>query len=255
LAAGKLPVVHSRKYADYLASRPRGYENLAIAQAIEAARRSGAHAHICHLSSSDALSMIESARRDGVLLTVESCPHYLTLTAEEIADGATYFKCGPPIREAENREKLWSGLRSNLIDIVVSDHSPSTPELKTAGNGDFGAAWGGIASLELTLPIVWTEARARGFSLSHIAQWMSQGPARLVGLNTKGVLEPGRDADFCIFAPDESFVVEPQKLHHRNPGTPYDGRKLTGVVRSTVLRGKLTDPEQPNGRSLTRGAA
>jgi allantoinase len=255
LAVGKLPVVHSRRYADYLASRPRGYENLAIAQAIEAARRSGAHAHICHLSSSDALAMIESARRDGVFLTVESCPHYLSLTAEEIDDGATYFKCGPPIRETENREELWGGLRSNLIDMVVSDHSPSTPQLKTAGNGDFGAAWGGIASLQLTLPIIWTQARARGFSLANVAQWMSQGPARLVGLNTKGAIAIGRDADFCIFAPDESFVVDTGKLHHRNPGTPYDGRKLTGVVRSTVLRGKLTDPEQPHGRLLARGTA
>jgi len=149
LALGRLPVVHSRRYADYLASRPRGYENLAIAQVIEAARRTGARTHICHLSSSDALPMIGSARRDGVLLTVESCPHYLSLCAEEIADGATYFKCGPPIREAANRELLWDGLRANLVDIIVSDHSPSTPELKNVGNGDFGAAWGGLASAHL----------------------------------------------------------------------------------------------------------
>ena len=254
LTSGKLPVVHSRKYDDYLRSRPRGYENLAIAQVIEAARRTGAHAHICHLSSSDALAMIESARRSGVRVTVESCPHYLTLTAEEIADGATYFKCGPPIREAENREKLWSGLSSSIIDMVVSDHSPSTVELKTKGNGDFGAAWGGIASLQLTLPVVWTQARTRGFSLADVTKWMSEAPARLAGLASKGGIEPGRDADFCLFAPDDSFVVQSSRLHHRNPGTPYDGRRLFGLVRSTVLRGKVVDLDLAGGRLLSRGA-
>jgi allantoinase len=198
--------------------------------------------------------MIESARRDGVRVTVESCPHYLTLTAEEIADGATHFKCGPPIREAENREKLWNGLSAGIIDMVVSDHSPSTAELKTKGQGDFGAAWGGIASLQLTLPVVWTQARTRGFSLADVAKWMSEGPARLAGLASKGSIEPGRDADFCLFAPDDSFVVQSSRLHHRNPGTPYDGRRLFGVVRSTVLRGKLVDLELAGGRLLRRGA-
>lgn len=255
LALGRLPVVHSRRYADYLASRPRGYENLAIAQVIEAARRTGARTHICHLSSSDALPMIGSARRDGVLLTVESCPHYLSLCAEEIADGATYFKCGPPIREAANRELLWDGLRANLVDIIVSDHSPSTPELKNVGNGDFGAAWGGIASLQLTLSVVWTQARARGFSLAHVAEWMSERPARLVGLNSKGGISLGHDADFCVFAPNDSFVVDPSRLHHKNPGTPYDGRTLTGVVRSTVLRGTRLEADLVTGRLLTRDSA
>ena len=151
LAAKSLPPLHSRRYADYLASRPCGYENLAIAQVIETARLTGAHAHICHLSSSDALAMIESARRDGVFITVETCPHYLSLRGEDISDGATYFKCCPPIRETPNRELLWGGLRANIIDLVVSDHSPSTPDLKTLGNGDLGSAWGGIASLQLTL--------------------------------------------------------------------------------------------------------
>ena len=255
LALGRLPVVHSRLYADYLASRPRGYENLAIAQVIEAARRTGARAHICHLSSSDALPMIGSARRDGVLLTVESCPHYLTLCAEEIADGATYFKCGPPIREAANRELLWDGLKANLVDMIVSDHSPSTPELKNAGNGDFGAAWGGIASIQLTLSVIWTQARARGFDLTHVAEWMSERPARLVGLKSKGGISLGHDADFCVFAPDDSFVVDPARLYHRNPGTPYDGRTLTGVVRSTVLRGKQLKEDLVTGRLLSRDSA
>jgi allantoinase len=255
LAASSLAPPHSRRYADYLASRPRGYENLAIAQVIEAARLTGARTHICHLSSSDALSMIETARRDGVRITVESCPHYLSLRAEEIDDGDTYFKCCPPIRETANRELLWGGLRANVIDLVVSDHSPSTPELKTRGDGDFGSAWGGIASLQLTLPVVWTEARSRGFSLADVARWMAEGPARLVGLNNKGRIAVGADADFCVFAPDETFVVESGKLLQRNPATPYEGRKLSGVVRKTILRGRPVDPSLASGRLLSRGSA
>jgi allantoinase len=252
LAGANQHELHSRRYKDYLASRPRGYENLAIAQVIEAARLTGGRAHICHLSSSDALPMIESARRDKVSLTVESCPHYLTLCSEDIEDGATYFKCCPPIRETANRELLWGGLKANLIDLVVSDHSPSTPELKTRGNGDFGAAWGGIASLQLTLPVMWTEARSRGFSLSDVARWMSHRPARLLGLSSKGAIALGRDADFCVLAPDETLVVDPAKLLHRNPGSPYDGRALTGVVRTTILRGQQVDPSIPRGRLLSR---
>jgi allantoinase len=255
LAAARRRALHSRKYADYLGSRPRGFENLAIAQVIEAARLTGAHAHICHLSSSDALPMIGSAHRDGVFLTVESCPHYLTLCAEEIEDGATYFKCCPPIREAANRELLWGGLASGTIDLVVSDHSPSTPELKNTGNGDFGAAWGGISSLQLTLPVVWTEARKRGFSLAQVAEWMSTRPARLAGLGTKGKIALGHDADFCVFAPEESFVVDPAKLSHKNPGTAYKGRTLSGVVRCTILRGERTDTRVARGRLLSRGSA
>ncbi len=254
LAGAGKPALHSRRYADYLASRPRGYENLAVAQVIEATRLTGGRAHICHLSSSDALSMVESARRDAVRLTVETCPHYLALSAEEIDDGATYFKCCPPIREAANRELLWGGLRANLVDLVVSDHSPSTPELKTRGNGDFGAAWGGIASLQLTLAVVWTEAHLRGFSLAHVAQWMSERPARLVGLKHKGRIALGADADFCVLAPDEVFVVDPTSLLHRNPGTPYAGRTLRGVVRTTILRGQPVDPAIARGRLLSRGS-
>jgi len=256
LVSAGLATVHSRKYAEYLGSRPRGVENLAVAQVIEAARRTGAHAHVCHLSSSDALPMIDSARREGVFLTAESCPHYLALSAEEIPDGATAYKCGPPVREASNRELLWSGLRSNVIDLVVSDHSPCTPDLKRGdGSGDFGPAWGGISSLELALPVVWTEASARGFSLARVVEWMSERPARLASLSTKGAIAIGRDADFCIFAPEEAFVVDPLKLHHRHPGTPYDGRTLNGVVRSTILRGVPIDPSVARGRLLSRGKA
>ena len=234
---------------------PRGYENLAIAQVIETARLTGAHAHICHLSSSDALAMIESARRDGVFITVETCPHYLSLRGEDISDGATYFKCCPPIRETPNRELLWGGLRANIIDLVVSDHSPSTPDLKTLGNGDLGSAWGGIASLQLTLAVVWTEARSRGFSLANVAQWMSTGPARMVGLKNKGRIALGTDADFCVLAPEEMFVVDPGKLRQRNSATPYEGRKLSGVVRTTILAGRPVDFSVARGRLLSRGSA
>ncbi len=244
------PVLRSRKYADYLVAHPRGQENLGIALVIEAARATGGYAHICHLSSSDALAMIESARLDGVRLTVESCPHYLSLCAEEIPDGATLFKCCPPIREAANRELLWHGLERGLIDLVVSDHSPSTLELKDVAGGDFGVAWGGICSLQLRLPVTWTEAQARGFSLAHVVSWTAEGPARLGGLRSKGAIALGKDADLCVFAPDELFVVESSSLRHRNPGSPYESRKLSGVVRTTILRGEAVEPGSPRGRFL-----
>jgi len=254
LAAAAVPAASGPGYADYLASQPRGLENLAIAQVIEAARATGGRAHVVHLSSSDALPMIESARRDGVAVTAETCPHYLVLTAEEIPDGATAAKCSPPIREAANRELLWDGLRDGIVDLVVSDHSPSTPAMKELDSGDFGAAWGGISSLQLSLPLVWTAALSRGFSLSDVTGWMSTQPARLAGLRRKGRIAVGCDADFCVFAPDESFVVDPDQIHHRHPVTPYSGHTLTGVVRGTILRGEWTEPSRPRGRLLTRNA-
>jgi len=253
-AAGMEPV-HGRKYADYLASRPRGIENLAVAQVVEAARRTGGHAHIVHLSSSDALPMIASARRDGVHVTAESCPHYLSLCSDEIPDGATAFKCSPPIREADNRELLWDGLKDRVLDLIVSDHSPCTVAMKEIESGDFGSAWGGITSIQLSLPVVWTQARARGLSLRDLATWMSERPAALAGLGQKGKIAPGFDADFCIFAPDESFDVDVRKLLHRNQLTPYASRTLTGVVRSTLLRGELVDFQEPRGRLLAHRAA
>jgi allantoinase len=243
------------RYQDFLASRPRSAENLAVAEVIEAARRTGARAHILHLSSSDALGLLAAARRDGVRVTAETCPHYLALTAEEVPDGATQFKCCPPVREAANRELLWRGLADGTIDLVVSDHSPCTPELKRLDAGDFGLAWGGISSLELGLPVVWTEARRRGFALADVARWMAEGPARLVGLGRKGRIAPGHDADLCVFAPDEAFVVDPGRLHHRHPLTPYAGRRLRGVVRGTWLRGQELTGDRRSGRLLTRGEA
>ncbi len=254
-AAAAIGEASGRRYADYLASRPRGVENLAVAQVIEAARKTRGHAHIVHLSSSDALPMIASARREGVPVTAETCPHYLALTAEEIADGATAFKCSPPIREAANRELLWDGLRDGVLDLVVSDHSPSTAAMKELGSGDFGAAWGGISSLQLGLPVVWTQARRRGFSLGDVASWMAQGPARLAGLARKGRIAPGYDADFCVFAPDEGFTVDPARLHHRHPVTPYAGHRLQGAVRGTILRGEPAEAARPRGRLLARGEA
>jgi allantoinase len=254
-AVARAPEPHGERYADFLRSRPRGSENLAVAQVIESARWTGGRAHVLHLSSADALAMLASARRDGVQVSVETCPHYLTFDAETIADGATQFKCCPPIREAENRQRLWSGLGEGVIDLVVSDHSPCPPELKRLDIGDFGVAWGGIASLQLSLPAVWTAARARGHRLADVVRWMAEGPADLVGLRRKGRIALGGDADLCVFAPDEAFVVDPCRLRHRHPVTPYAGRPLAGVVRGTWLRGRQVTGDDPTGTLLTRGAA
>ena len=233
-----------RRYADYLASRPREIENVAIAQVIEAARKTGGHAHIVHLSSSDALPMIASARRQGIRVTAESCPHYLALCAEEIRDGATPYKCSPPIREAANRELLWEGLKAGLIDMIVSDHSPCSVAMRQLETGDFGSAWGGISSLQLGLPVTWTEARQRAATPTDLALWMADGPARLAGLQQKGRIAPGFDADLCVFAPEETFRVDPGRLYHRHPVTPYANRVLTGVVRHTFLRGEIVDVDR-----------
>jgi allantoinase len=254
-AVARAPAAHGPRYADFLRSRPRGAENLAVAQLIELARWTGARVHVLHLSSSDTLAMLASARREGVRVSAETCPHYLTFDAETVADGATQLKCCPPIREAENRELLWRGLADGVIDLVVSDHSPSTPELKRLDTGDFGAAWGGIASLQLSLPAVWTAARARGHRLADLVRWMAAGPAALAGLPGKGRIAPGTDADFCVFAPDEAFEVDPARLHHRHPVTPYAGRRLAGVVRGTWLRGRPVDGREPRGGLLTRGVS
>ncbi len=248
------PPPQGPSYASFLRSRPRAAENRAIAQVLDLARRTGCRVHILHLSSTDALPAIAAARADDVRVTVETCPHYLTFCAEEIPDGATQYKCCPPIRESANRELLWDALRDGTIDLVVSDHSPSTVELKQLDTGDFGAAWGGIASVQLGLPAVWTDARSRGFVLSDVARWMSEAPARQAGLGSKGAIVVGNDADFCVFAPDDSFVVDPDRLHHKNPITPYAGRSLAGIVRSTWLRGEPVDlTAAPRGRFLTRG--
>lgn len=242
------------KYADFLASRPRDAEDTAVALLLAQAKRLDARVHILHLSSSDALPLIAEAKSDGVRVTVETCPHYLTLTAEEVPDGASEFKCCPPIREAANQDPLWQALADGVIDCVVTDHSPSTADLKTA---DFATAWGGISGLQLSLSAVWTEARRRGHGLEDVVRWMSTRTAELVGLGTrKGAIAPGRDADFAVLAPDETFTVAPEGLQHRNRVTAYAGKTLYGVVKSTWLRGRrvMTDGEftEPKGRLLTR---
>jgi allantoinase len=249
------------EYATWLASRPREAENAAIALLLRLAREFKTHAHIVHLSSSDALASLRRAKADGVNISVETCPHYLAFAAEEIASGATEFKCAPPIRERENREKLWAALGDGTIDLVASDHSPCPPSMKSREAGDFMRAWGGIASLQLGLAAVWTEARTRGYALTDVARWMCAGPARLAGIaNKKGQIAVGCDADLIFFDPDAKFTVDPARLHHRHKLTPYAGRELTGVIERTFLRGrdifdKGTFPEAPTGRVLRRGHA
>ncbi|MGI8723647.1 MAG: allantoinase AllB [Geodermatophilaceae bacterium] len=241
-------------YLDFLASRPRAAEQHAIAAVISAARETSGRAHILHLANADALGLLREARQEAVRITVETCPHYLSFTAEEVSDGATQFKCCPPIREEENRERLWAGLVAGDIDCVVSDHSPSTPVLKQLETGDFGAAWGGISSLQLSLPAVWTGARERGVGLVDVVGWMAEAPAALAGLTRKGRIAVGYDADFAVFAPEETFVVDPERLEHRHSLTPYAGRMLSGIVRQSWVRGRETGA-QPRGRLLTRGDA
>ena len=240
-------------YAGFLESRPPAAENTAIAGVIDAAARTGARAHILHLSSAEALPLVRAAKAGGVRLTAETCPHYLTLAAEEIPDGATAFKCCPPIRGDANREQLWAGLADGTIDCIVSDHSPSTVDLKDLENGDFSVAWGGVSSLQLGLALIWTEARTRGIALERVLHWMSAAPAALAGLKRKGGIALGKDADFAVFAAEDSFTVDPAALQHRNPITPYTGRELTGVVRRTLLAGADVDPAAPAGRLLRHG--
>ena len=239
MAIQKSGAPSSRSYQDFLASRPKGAENVAIANLIEQARRTDARVHVLHLSSADALNMIASAREEGVRISAETCPHYLALTAEEIADGATQYKCCPPIREGRNQDLLWRGLLDGVIGLIVSDHSPCTADLKKFETGDFQSAWGGISSLQLGLPIIWTEARKRGVGLSQVANWMSARPSALAGLDQKGAIAVGKDADFSLFYPNESFTVDPSRLQHRNPITAYSGKVLNGVVAKTWLRGLL----------------
>ena len=241
-----------REYSDFLASRPRSAEDAAISEVIRGAIDTGARAHILHLSNGDSIGRLAAAKGEGVDITVETCPHYLTLAAEDIPAGATAFKCCPPIREDDNRDELWQGLADGTIDYVVSDHSPATPELKYAGDGDFQVAWGGIASLQLGLPLMWTEGSRRGIPLERIVELMSSAPADRVGIAGKGRIAVGAAADFAVFAPEQTFVVDARALAHRHPVTPYDGRELTGVVRATYLAGHLIDQDNPRGQLLRR---
>ncbi len=242
-----------RSYPAFAASRPPQAEVAAIHQVLAAAQAAAARVHVLHLAAAPALPVLARARAAGLPVTAETCPHYLSFTAGDVPDGATQFKCCPPIRDAANRDALWHGLRDGLIDTVVSDHSPCPPALKQQASGDFGAAWGGISSVQLGLPAVWTQARRRGHGLADVTAWMAAGPAALAGLPGKGRIAVGCDADLVIFAPDEEFTVDPARLRHRHPLTPYAGLRLTGVVRRSYLRGELIrDGETPRGRLLTR---
>ena len=251
IAAAPSPA--GRSYAGFLASRPPAAEDTAIARLLATAGRHGARVHVLHLASASALPVIAAARADGVRVSVETCPHYLTFCAEEVPDGATEYKCCPPIRGSAHRDGLWGGLADGLIDAVVSDHSPCPPSLKQQASGDFAAAWGGISSLQLGLAAVWTQARQRGHHLADVARWMATGPATLAGVPGKGAIAPGYDADLVAFDDAATFTVDPARLYHRHPVSPYAGRTLTGVVRRTWLRGQLATAA-PTGRLLARPA-
>jgi allantoinase len=238
-------------YKTFLSSRPKQAENNAIDLMIRLSQEFRTRVHIVHLSSADAIPLIREAQADGVKITVETCPHYLHFEAEQVPSGATEFKCCPPIREHDNRERLWAGLKDNTIGFIVSDHSPCPAAMKLPERGDFLGAWGGIASLQLRLPVVWTEAKERGFSLIDLTKWLCSGPAKQVGLqNRKGSLAEGFDADLIIWNPDQQFEVKPTALFHRHKISPYRGELLQGVVQKTFLRGrKLYDGREVTGPS------
>lgn len=229
-----------RRYASYLATRPKLWENEAVKLLFRLCRETGCAVHIVHLSSADALPLLSQAREEGLPFTAETCPHYLFFAAEEIPDGRTEFKCAPPIRERENRDRLWAALKEGLIGCIVSDHSPCVPELKRPEVGDFLQAWGGIASLQWSLSAVWTEARKRGFSVLDLACWMCGRPAKLAGFEKqKGRIAPGYDADLVIWDPEACGAVKLSQILQRHPVTPYLGQTLCGEVKTTILRGKI----------------
>ncbi|MFU8805496.1 MAG: allantoinase AllB [Bradymonadaceae bacterium] len=231
-----------QSYRGWMDSRPASFELRAIELLIELCREYDAAVHIVHLATAEALPLLEQARAEGLPITVETAQHYLYFAAEDIHDGATLFKCAPPIRGRDNREGLWKGLRAGIIDLIATDHSPAPPELKGTATGDFTRAWGGISSLELSLPIVWTAARARGFSLEDVVQWVSTRPAQLLGLQeSMGTIEPGKEANLVVFDEDRSFVVDASRLQHRHKLSPYHGQTLTGGVDGTYLRGERID--------------
>ncbi|MEP7149382.1 MAG: allantoinase AllB [Acidobacteriota bacterium] len=237
-AAASIADDDPRKYNTFLRSRPRTAEDQAIALMIDLCRETGTRVHIVHHSSSDALGLLRRARSEGLPITVETCPHYLTFAAEDIADGDTHFKCCPPVRERENREKLWEAVADGTIDMIVSDHSPCTPELKKQDSGDFMDAWGGVSALQFSLPVMWTNFRARGFGLDDMTRLMSEAPAKLAGLeNRKGKLAAGFDADIVVWEPDERFTLRPELIEHRHKLTPYAGMELYGSVRTTYVGG------------------
>lgn len=250
-----------RSYSTYLQSRPQDAELAAIRLLLSLCREYRFRLHIVHLSASEALHELKAARSEGLTVTVETCPHYLHLTSEAIQDGATAFKCAPPIRSGENREMLWKGLRDSVIDLVVTDHSPCPPEMKRFKEGNFKTAWGGISSLSMALSLMWTEASRRGCTLLDVARWMAEKPAQLAGCHMhKGKIEPGFDADFIVFDSDSEFVVSEESLHYRHAVSPYIGERFRGVVMATYLRGQPVFaegkfPGSPTGREFRLATA
>lgn len=239
-ARAALGVVDPRDPAAWAAGRPPAAEEEAVDRLIELARCHSAHVHVVHVAAAGAVDRIGRAKRDGVRITAETCPHYLHFALADVPRGGTLFKCAPPIREAHHRERLWSGLADGTLDLIASDHSPAPPALKGVDAGRWDLAWGGIASLELALSVVWTGASARGHDLAQVARWMAARPAELAGLAPqKGRLAAGADADIVVLDPDARYIVDPAVLHHRHPLTPYAGRELAGVVRRTYVRGRL----------------
>jgi allantoinase len=245
-----------RAYHSFLDSRPPAWEEAAIALLIELCRQTRCHVHIVHLSAASSLGLLRAAKDEGLPISVETCPHYLCFDAETIPDGATEFKCAPPIRERKNREALWQGLFDGLIDFVITDHSPCTPGLKRRGGGDFHEAWGGISSLQLGLSALWTEGRRRGATLEQLSKWMSTAPARFAGLaRDKGQLRPGFQADLVIWDPEQRYRVEEASLFFRHKLSPYLDREMFGRVRQTWLAGELVfdgvnHPHPPSGQLL-----
>jgi allantoinase len=256
-ATEKLRNANWRSYATYLASRPDEAELQAIRLMIRLCRQYRFRLHIVHLSTALALEELAAARAEGLPITVETCPHYLHFAAEEIADGTTLLKCAPPIRNKENQQELWGGLRNGIIDMIVTDHSPCPPAMKCVDSGRFDLAWGGIASLSLALSIIYSECRQRSFNLEDIARWMSSAPATLAGISQQaGVLHAGRDANFVVFDTDAEFTVTADRLHYRHAISPYLTETLHGAVRATYLRGEVVYRESsfaltPFGREVT----
>jgi allantoinase len=254
------PGADVRAYVSWLASRPDAAEVGAVRTLVELCRETRVRIHVVHVASADVLPLLRAADADGLPLTAETCPHYLFFAADEIGDGRTELKCAPPIRSAATRAALWDALLDGDLDLIASDHSPAPLALKAPDSGSFADAWGGIASLQLALPVVWTGAHDRGVPLHRIAEWMAAAPARLAGLRHKGAIATGRDADFVIFDPDAAWTVDARSLYHRHPVTPYDGATVRGVVRATYLRGACiydgrSGHSDPHGRLLVRSPA
>jgi len=259
--AGLDPSADPRCHATWLSTRPPEAEEQAITLLVTLARETAARVHVVHVAAAGAIPILRRARAEGLSLSAETCPHYLVFSAESIPDGATRFKCAPPIREHAHREALWSALRSGDLDMIASDHSPCPPSLKLPAEGDCLRAWGGIASLQLSLAAVWSGAPAHGATVADVARWMSERPARLVGLGPrKGVLAPGRDADLVVWDPDGELTVTANALQHRHKVTPYEGMRLRGVVHETWVRGERVYDRghfvhEPRGQLLTASAA